>query len=150
MKGIDMNNPQTITRDRFCKRLAELCLRSGMPDFPKDNLDRQILLKSAALLVGNTGALYNEKEINEKLQLWLLKVCQIPHFDHVTLRRYLVDAGYLLRSSDGGQYQVVQPGGLAPLFEPDVEQLDVIKVIQDAREEIARRKREYMEKSHKG
>ena len=39
-----MNANQTVTEPLFLKRLTNLCLRSGMTGFPKDELDQHILL----------------------------------------------------------------------------------------------------------
>jgi hypothetical protein len=44
-----MNANQPVTEQLFVKRLTNLCLRSGLTGFPKDDLDQHILLKSAAL-----------------------------------------------------------------------------------------------------
>lgn len=141
-----MNNAQLMTKEQYTKRLVNLCLRSGLGGMPKDGTDQQILLKSAVMLIGNQ-ALHTEKEINEKLQLWLLQVCQIKNFDHVTLRRWLVDSGYLIRSSNGTSYQASQPDPGQGLFEESVNQIDVLETIRSAREEMERRKQEYLGKS---
>ena len=141
-----MNNLQKITSEQFTKRLANLCLRSGLAGMPKDEADQHILLKSAALLVG-TSAPLTEKEVTEKLQVWLTQVCVIKNFDRVTLRRWMVDMGYLTRSSNGTSYQVAQPGPLPELFDAAVDQIDVLETIQAAREEMARRKQAFLAKS---
>lgn len=143
-----MNNSQKITSEQFTKRLVNLCLRSGLAGLPKDEIDQHILLKSAALLVGESGP-RTEKEINEKLQLWLLQVCQIKFFDHVNLRRSLVDMGYLTRNNNGTSYLVAQPGPRPELFDASVDQIDILGTIQSAREEMERRKQAYLGKSQK-
>jgi hypothetical protein len=113
---------------------------------PKDEVDRQILLKSAVLLIGNTAA-RTEKEINEKLLVWLTQVCVIKNFDHVTLRRWLIDSCYLTRNSDGTGYQVSKPPLHAVVFEPSVDQIDILATIQAARDEMERRKQAYLQKA---
>jgi hypothetical protein len=143
---IAMSTNLPITKATFTKRLSDLCLKSGLPEFPKNETDQQILLKSAMLMVGQSGS-FTEKEINAILQNWINNVCPIKTLDYASLRRYLVDAGYLTRSKDGSSYEVVQPGPGAKLFEADIDQLDPVEVIAAAREEIARRKREYLERS---
>lgn len=140
-----INHP--VTKEYFCKRLADLCLKSGLLDLPKDVTDQHILLKSAILMVGQPGASLSEKEVNEKLELWFLEVGQIKFLDPVTIRRTLVDTGYLTRSKDGSSYQVAQPGPHTVLIEEAVDQLDIPQVLTSAREDIARRKREYLGKS---
>lgn len=144
-----MNNNQPLTRDIFIKRLTNLCLRSGLSGFPKDELDQHILLKSAVLVIGKTDNA-GEQEINEKLKRWINEVAQIDKMDHGTVRRWLIDTGYLTRAKDGSSYQVSPAGPYAQLFDPSIDQLDVVAVIADAREEIARRKREYLEKAKTG
>jgi len=87
-----MNNNQPLTRDIFIKRLTNLCLRSGLTGFPKDELDQHILLKSAVLVIGKTDNA-GEQEINEKLKRWINEVAQIDKMDHGTVRRGANRAG---------------------------------------------------------
>jgi len=134
-----------ITKEYFTKRLADLCLKSGMAGFPKDEADQHILLKSAILMIGSSAGL-SEKEVNQKLEDWV-HTCQVKEIDRVSLRRRLVDSGYLLRSKDGASYQVAAPGPQPERFATEVEQVDVRQALEAAREEIARRKREYMAKA---
>ena len=141
-----MNTQPKFTTEQFSKRLANLCLRSGLAGMPKDEMDQHILLKSAALIVPTAGSL-TEKEINEALQVWLTQVCVIKNFDRVTLRRWLVDAGYLTRSSNGTSYQVAQPAPRPELFDPSVDQIDILESIRAAREEIERRKQAFLAKA---
>ncbi len=136
----------TVTKEYFVKRISDLCLRSGSSGFPKDITDQHILLKSAMLVLGEQAA-FTEKEINEKLEYWVSQVSQIKDLDRVTLRRRLVDTGYLIRSKDGSSYQVAHPGPQAELFEAGIDQIDITQVVEAAREEIARRKRDYLAKA---
>jgi hypothetical protein len=144
-----MNTPQPLSSEQFSKRLAELCLRSNLAAIPKKELDQHILLKSAVLLIGST-AVFTEKEISARLEIWTSEVCKIQNFDRVSLRRWLVDAGYLSRSKDGAAYQIAQPAPLPQLFAPQVDQLDVLQILSAARDEIARRKQEFIQKSKEG
>lgn len=141
-----MTNEQPMTKDRFVKRLTDLCLRSALPGFPKDDLNQQILLKSAILML-DPSVTFSEKEINGKLDIWVKEVSHIETIDCVTVRRALVDAGYLTRAKDGSSYQVADPQPRSGLFDEAVNQLDIFETISIAREEIARRKREYLAKS---
>ena len=141
-----MSEEQTITKEFYVKRLGELCLKSGLTGFPKNDLDQQILLKSAVLTIGRAGS-FTESEINDKLETWVRQIAQIKNVDRVTLRRRLVDSGYLTRAGDGSSYQVVQPGAHAELFDEAVDQVDPAEAIRMAREEIERRKGEYLERS---
>jgi hypothetical protein len=142
-----MSDNHLISKGQFLKRIGDLCLRSGLSGFPKDDADQHILLKSAVLMVGQSGAL-TEQEINEKLRLWC-QVTQIKGIDHGTLRRRLVDTGYLARSKDGSAYQVCPTGAGKFEFEAAIDQINIAEAIDAAREEIERRKRLYMEKSRR-
>ncbi len=144
-----MNGKTPVTKEYFCKRLVDLCVKSGLSGFPKDDLDQHILLKSAVLIVGPSAS-FSEREIDEKLKYWINNVGESLKIDHATLRRRLIDTGYLTRNKDGSAYQVSASGKQADLFEAGVEQVDAVQVIANAREEIARRKREYMEKAKRG
>jgi hypothetical protein len=139
-----METTTKITSEYFSKRLVELCLRSGLGGFPKDALDQRILQKSAALVIGSAGE-YSQAEVDAKLRLWLSEVCPIQKMDHVTVRRWLVDSGFLTRQPDGSHYQVPSDPVLGQ-FDAAVDQVDVRAVIQAAREAQERRKREFMEK----
>ena len=141
-----MDNKQPISKDFFRKRLADLCLKSGLPGFPKNELDQHILLKSAVLLMEPSGNL-TEREVNEKLDIWVKDISRIKNVDRVTLRRGLVDSGYLTRSKDGSNYQIVRPGPRPELFEAEIDQIDPVEVISAARDEIERRKRAFQAKS---
>jgi len=83
---------ELITRDEFTERIVKLLLRSGLTDLPKNTRDQQVLLKSAVLHLGQP-AMLSEREVNEKLIDWLHNIAGLEAFDHVTLRRALVDAG---------------------------------------------------------
>lgn len=146
-----MNNQQPMTRqpmtvDQFTKRLVNLCLRSGLSGMPKDEIDQHILLKSAALLIGTNAAL-TEREITEKLQIWLTQVCVIKLFDRVTLRRWLVDMGYVTRNNNGTEYQVANPAPRSDLFAAAVDQIDPLEEIRKAREEMEHRKQAFLNKA---
>lgn len=141
-----MNDTQKFTSEQFTKRLVSLCLRSGLDGMPKAEVDQQVLFKSAALLIGTAGPL-SEKEVSEKLQIWLTDVCVIKNFDRVTMRRYMVDAGYLTRSNNGASYQVAQPGPRPELFDEDVDKINPVDTIRSAREEMERRKQAFIQKS---
>ena len=88
----DMAHP--ITRDEFSARLADLCLKSGLTGFPRKSRDRHILMKSVVLTLGGSRR-YDEREIDDKLIFWLTDIAHSMDFDHVSLRRELVDAGRL-------------------------------------------------------
>jgi len=142
-----MDPNQKLTSEQFSKRLINLCLRSGLGGMPKDELDQHILLKSAALMIPSTNPL-TEGEINEYLELWLTQVCVIKNFDRVTLRRWMVDSGYLTRSSNGAAYEINSPGPQPEWFDSAVDQIYVLETIRAAKEEAERRKQAFLAKQN--
>lgn len=144
-----MNASKQITQEYFIKRLADLCIKSGLAGFPKDDTSLHILLKSAVVTLGKSDS-FTEKEVNAKLESWVREISQMKGMDHISLRRMLVDTGYLTRNGDGSSYRVPQPGPRPELFGVSIDQLDIKKEIEAAREEIARRKQEYLQKSKGG
>ena len=140
-------SPTIITRETFIKRLSTLCLRSGCSDFPKDEENRHILLKSA-LLQMEKDRVYTEKEINAKLADWV-ETSKMESMDHITMRRYLVDAGYLTRTSNGTSYQLSSPVLPSPTFEESIDSLNLAEILEEARADIQRRKELYMNQPKK-
>jgi hypothetical protein len=143
-----MKDKGHISKDLFIKRFTTLCIKSGSSEFPKDERDQHIMLKSAMIQIGPGGP-FSEKEINDRLESWVTEICQIPNVDRVMMRRRLVDTGYLKRATDGSSYEIAAPGAQSQTFDEEIDQLDLLEVLKVAREEIARRKREYLEKSGK-
>jgi hypothetical protein len=143
---MDTNN--LMDREAFLKRLLTLCLKSGLTDFPKGIRDQHILLKSAIMGL-DPSRTFSEKEINDHLKTWLVRVCQIKVIDQVIMRRFLIDAGYLTRTKDGATYQVSASGPHNRYFDKSVEQIDIQVEIERAREEFERKKRDYLEKANK-
>ena len=142
-----MSNQQIVTTEFFARRLADLCLRSGMSGLPKDDFSRHVLFTSMVAGLPIDAAL-GEQEINAALARWI-QASQIKELDHITLRRSLVDAGYLGRRSDGTGYRVVADPPGQPPYEAGVARLDLQAVLEARREEMARRKAEYLARSGK-
>jgi hypothetical protein len=140
-----MKNNLPITKEYFIKRFTDLCLRSGLTGFPSDETAQHILLKSAALTLEKSHT-FSEKEINGKLDHWITNIVKLKGIDRITLRRWLVDTGYLTRNADGSCYQASDNTKYAGLFDASVEQVNPAEAIETAREEIARRKKEFMKK----
>ena len=136
----------SVKRDEFQTRLVELCLRSGVTGFPRKQRDRHILLKGVALTMDRARG-YTEAEVNDLLAFWLSDVGRSVHFDHVSLRRLLVDEGYLHRDGAGSEYRV-QPAGSGELgFDTDVENLDVYRLIGLGMKAARERKHRYSERA---
>ena len=131
-----------LTVEKFEERMAELCLRSGMAGFPRKRRDQHVLLKSIVLTLDRERD-YTEREIGDKLAFWLVDICSAIDLDHVTLRRLLVDTGYLVRQADGSQYRVADPAGAEGMFSPEVDSVDVYESIGRALKRDAERKKAF-------
>jgi TetR/AcrR family transcriptional regulator len=131
-----------ITKEEFSKRLCELFAQNRISQYPRKRRDRHILLKSIVMTLSN-GKDYTEAEINEGIKAWLSGMHDPRGLDHVALRRYLVDEGYLDRSRNGSRYWVIEPGPSPRWFESDVDTVDVFKVVGEAKKSYdkSRRKR---------
>jgi len=134
---------QTITAQQFGRRLAALLTSGRLSGLPRKVADRRILLKASALALPRDGEL-SETEVNLALTDWLEGPARTMGLDHVTLRRELVDAGYLRRDDEGRRYL---PGGAAAgesFFAPEVDDLDPRRILEEARELKERRRREHL------
>jgi hypothetical protein len=68
------------------------------------------------------------------------------NLDHVTLRRFLVDEGYVRRDSAGRSYELTTTGW-PYTFDPSIKVLDLDALIEGARAARESRKRQYTGKS---
>ena len=137
-----MQEDNVLTIAFFTKRLADLCLRSGLAGLPRDDASRHVLFTSmVAAFPADT--LLDQPEVDARLMHWI-ETSGIKELDHVTLRRSLVDAGYLCRRADGSAYRAVADPPGRPRCEAGVADVDLAAVLQARREEVARRKAEYL------
>lgn len=112
-----------ITVEEFVERLCLLGADRGPRRFPRRMRDREILMKSIVMLL-DSGRVYSEAEINERLQDWGREVAPAIASDHVTLRRLLVDYGHIERTPDGRRYRVAFPARPVA-FDLEVDDIDV-------------------------
>ena len=132
-----------ITATEFKDRLQTLLVRGG-GSWPRDPRDEQILLRSIIVRFDPARA-YAEKEVNEELMGWREEIGQSVDDDHVRLRRYLVDAGYMTRDPAGRRYQV-DAARAAEAFAPEVEALDPAVIVAEARQRAEARKQAFLRK----
>lgn len=135
-----------ISVDEFTRCLEALYLSQGGSGLPRRRLDRDILLGSIVLSLA-TDRTYTEPEVNQALRAWSLGIGQTIDLDYVSLRRYLVDDGYLVRDSAGTTYRVGMEV-IAERFEPVIAALDPVALIAAAQERRQQRKRRYQEDAH--
>lgn len=131
-----------ITIEVFKRRLEALCLGQGGRGLPRKRRDQQILLKSITLLL-EVDQEYSEREVNQILERWLAEVGRAIEIDYVTLRRHLVDGGYLIRDRAGRSYRL-HPEETAGLFEPETDTIDPVAVVEAAQKRIAQKKQDYL------
>jgi hypothetical protein len=132
-----------LTASQFTDRFVSLVLAGR--ELPKKQLDRHIVLISSILKL-DPGRPYSEKEINEELQIWIIRFGRSFGLDHVTLRRYLVDEKYLARDAAGGTYQVAAEG-LPYTFDESLRELDLEKLVAEARQARELKKQQYLKQS---
>jgi hypothetical protein len=122
----------TVDEAKFTKRLAQLCLGSWLPNFPKRRADSKILLLSIAAELGD-DPVFPERSVDAAILRWLAEVGHRVEIDHVNIRRRLVDEGYLTRSRDGRQYRRTERAIPVP------DSRDIIHQALEDRETEARR-----------
>ena len=96
-----------ITRSAWLDRVGQLATRQGLhlgSLRERDPKDLELLLASAALFLP-PGQLLAEKQANEHLKEFLATTGAMLDTDHVELRRWLADLGFLLRSDYGTDYR---------------------------------------------
>jgi hypothetical protein len=136
-----------INAAEFKQRLEALLLSPGGRGLPRKRRDWDILFKSITLAL-EAGRDYSEKEVNQVVEEWLDGIGQAIDIDYVTLRRHLVDAGYLVRDLAGTSYRVGLET-MAELFEPAADKVDPTAVVEEARSRKEQRKRQYLESRDK-
>ena len=115
-------------------------LRSGsLEAFPTHSADLDIVLAVAAVTLMRRRP-YNEQEINAALVDWLESVH--GWIDHVTLRRRMVDLGFLKRTVNGSRYFMNYGRVVEVLGDPAVE-LDAGAIARGVLREREERKRMY-------
>ena len=132
---------QPITVAEFEERLAAIALGGRGSVFPKRPRDHHILYH-CMLRAFDASQPCTEETVNTSLLHWLSEVAPHLEVDHVTLRRYLVDEGYLVRGADGRTYTVHPLGRGNVEVDPAIADLDPLAVIETARARAAERRHE--------
>lgn len=84
-------------------RLASLVVKDGVSLGLLGEADRSLVLALAATAI-EPGREHREAEINRILESWLERAGAMLRTDHVELRRWLVDAGFIGRDGFGRAY----------------------------------------------
>ena len=124
---------ERVPAAELAERFVALCTRGGAGrDWPRKRRDRWILLRALQARLPSPA---NEREMTAHIQDWLLGVGRDFAVDAVTLRRALVDEGFLDRDDYGREYRVSTRHESIVTFEDPPDDLDA-RV--EARREIRR------------
>ncbi len=107
-------------------------VRGSVWELPAKRRKRLILLMAIAALF-NLGH-YSEKEVNETISNFLSDVITLK-VDFVTIRRAMVDEGFLTRTCDGSEYTVDRDSLPYTIFEQGVYRVDVLSYIRNSSKE---------------
>ncbi|HLA98038.1 MAG TPA: DUF2087 domain-containing protein [Anaerolineales bacterium] len=132
-----------ISKDHLISRFTALIL--GGRDLPKKDQDLHILFISATLSLDPQRE-YSEAELNDELRKWSAQFGDNFALDHVTLRRFLIDAGYLRRNTAGSEYQL-NAIDMPYTYDESLKNLDLVKLIEDAKREREERKQRYLKEA---
>jgi hypothetical protein len=128
----------TDPRDTVLRALRRMLANGLLTALPKRPADQEILLVLAASRF-DAGDNYLESDVNERLKAWLATISEPFGIDHVTLRRCLVDARFLVRTKAGSTYRV----NAERVGEIDATRdIDPVRVLSEVRSERELRKRE--------
>ena len=94
--------PEVVPQDEAARRLRALSSGGVGPGLPRRRRDQWILLHAACSAL--PPAPLDERALNEMLKAWLLGLGPRVDLDHVSLRRALVDDGFVERTPDGASY----------------------------------------------
>ena len=133
---------QPVARREFEARLSAMCGGREMV-LPRKQRDRHILFRAIAQTIESRSP-YSERELNGSLRDWVASIGLEASLDCVSLRRHLVDCGYLLRDRAGRLYSVRINGNDTVRFDSDIEVLDVVDVILSCRTRAIARKRRWL------
>lgn len=128
-----------ISTRQFTQQFPRLILTAS--EIPRKPLPFNLLLISAAIRFQPNQA-YSEQQVNERLQGWILELGAQLGMDYSTLRRFLVDEGYLARDAAGSAY-VANERGRRFSFEPSLRKVDLVELVDTEREVRAERKKRY-------
>jgi len=116
-----------LSANDWVKRMSQLALRQGVHLSTlqqKAGGDLELLFASAALAFP-LDASFTERDSNEILKRFLAGAGVMVATDHVELRRWMVDAGFLQRSDYGSDYR---RGALPDWLSDAAQQLDFERV----------------------
>jgi hypothetical protein len=106
--------------------LAALFVKTGVGIGGLTEMPRRLVLGLA--WAGLPAAPMSERDVNEVLKAQLAGTASFLGTDHVELRRWLVDAGWLVRDGFGREYRRVPVAELPPALQPLARAFDGVDV----------------------
>jgi len=135
-----------ISREMFEQRLIAICVRSNHAGLPKKLVDRHILLKALAMSLSPERD-YTEAEVSAAITAWVVGLDSNLGIDHATLRRALVDYGYVVRDRSGTMYRLGQPRPGPIEFEPEIAEVSIAEIIAAAQADVEQRRQQARERT---
>jgi hypothetical protein len=129
-----------ITEQQFKSRFVKLVMGGG--SLLKKKVEDQHILFVSSVQTLEPSRRYSESELNEALIPWSVTFGEDFGLDHVTLRRHLVDEGYLLRDAAGRDYMLNMENPPAT-YDPGIAELDHESMLEEALKEREERRRRY-------
>ena len=127
-------------REKVREALGRMLANGPLTHLPAKEADLEMLLALAGSRFAPARE-YREREINEVLQEWLSTFCLPGGVDHVTLRRCLVDAGFLTRNKAGSSYTATM-GRVGEVLADDVRDVEPAGILEEIRRDRESRKRD--------
>lgn len=137
---------QQVTLTEAEKRFERMYSAGRLRRMPKGRSDTLLFLAVAASILDPRKA-YTEPELNEEIRNWMEGFCESRLFDHVTVRRYLVDFHLLLRDAQGSRYNTNQTM-INHTIEPDVRSIQPALIFEAVEYARKQRKRDISRVSH--
>jgi hypothetical protein len=127
-----MKTPPT----EFGAALRRMLSNGPLTGWPRRPADQEILVALTAARF-ERGRAYAEVEVNEVLKDWLATFSAPFGIDHVSMRRALVDAGFLQRDTAGAWYWI--EAAKAPKLDASPDPAGILAEIEAERAERKRR-----------
>jgi hypothetical protein len=130
-----MSSKRKIVLEDYRKVLRDYFAREGVKPFPRRWKYRLLILYSAIRRL-ELGLPYTEDEVNDAIVEWQKRHGGFLDLDHVTLRRYLVDLGFLDRNPSGSVYAVIHSFLEEADWDPRILECDEEALLVQARRDV--------------
>lgn len=128
----------SLKPDEVTSVLKRLLSHGPLTNLPKRRADLTVVLALAAVQLIQGDSL-DEAHVNEVLENWLSSFCSPYAVDHVTMRRYLVDARLVERDRGGSVYRVNERA-VDRIIDPSARGISPDRILAQVAEERARGK----------